>query len=905
MIMNLFKKIFELIFGTKQQRDMKKLLPLVKQINDFEPAVSALNNDELRAKTAEFRERLEKGENIDSVMPEAFAVVREVSKRTLKMRHFDVQLMGGIVLHRGIIAEMKTGEGKTLAATLPMYINAISGKGCHLVTVNDYLAKRDAIWMAPIYKFLDLTVGVINHEKSYRIEWDDVSTYTMKAVECTRQQAYQCDITYGTNNEFGFDYLRDNMVFQPQAKVQRKHHYAIVDEVDSILIDEARTPLIISGPTDETTDLYYRIDKIVPRMTEAEVNEKKEPVEGTGDYTVDEKDRAVVLTEMGLQKAESLLGVNDIFSPKNSKMVHHVIQAVRAHKLYHLDVDYVLENGEVVIVDEFTGRKMPGRRWSDGLHQAIEAKERMEIKKEFQTLATITFQNYFRMYTKLAGMTGTAETEATEFYSIYKLDVAVIPTNVKVTRLDEADKIYINEKAKFNAIVRDIAERHAKGQPILVGTVSVEKSEKLGILLKRKNIRHNVLNAKFHEREAEIIRDAGMLGAVTIATNMAGRGTDIKLGEGVVEAGGLMVIGSERHEARRIDNQLRGRSGRQGDPGESQFYVSLEDDLMRLFGMDRQIGLMTRFGFSEEEEIQSKMISRAIERAQKRVETRNFEIRKNLLEYDNVMNEQRSYIYNIRDRILDIQNNMPVVEEIIDDVVESYLSGMPNPTRPDTWENDEIGMWFRINFFTDPDLDFSDLTYKDAKDLMIATIKKLTWERLQNIPDQIRAEGFKYVMLNTLDTKWKEHLRNIDALQEGIGLRGYAQKNPIVEYKVEASNMFYGMRERFKLEGISLLSRLQIQANFETKEEDYEAVPTSTKTVHAEYGQFDSISSGSASQQNAAIAGMHSKPQPVRKQAKPGRNEACWCGSGKKYKHCHMDEDLRKERTSRTAPPPQ
>ncbi|OHD54475.1 MAG: hypothetical protein A2Y33_04725 [Spirochaetes bacterium GWF1_51_8] len=901
--MSLFTKIFELVFGTKQQRDVKKLLPLVEKINEFEPAISALNNDELRNKTREFKELLAGGKTLDDILPEAFAVVREVSQRTLKMRHFDVQMMGGVVLHRGVISEMKTGEGKTLVATLAIYLNALSGLGVHLVTVNDYLAKRDAQWMAPIYRFLELTVGIINHEKSYRVEWEDVTQYKMMTVECTRKQAYECDITYGTNNEFGFDYLRDNMVFQPQQKVQRKHNYAIVDEVDSILIDEARTPLIISGPSDEATDLYYKVDKIVPRLTEAEINEKKEPIEGTGDYVVDEKDKTVVVTEMGLQKAEKLLGITDIFSPKNSKLVHHLNQAVRAHKLYQNDVEYVVENGEVVIVDEFTGRKMPGRRWSDGLHQAIEAKERLEIKREFQTLATITFQNYFRMYTKLAGMTGTAETEATEFYSIYKLDVSVIPTNVNVTRLDGADKIYINEKAKFNAIVRDIEERHKKGQPILVGTVSVEKSEKLSMFLKRKNIRHNILNAKYHEREADIIKDAGLPGAVTIATNMAGRGTDIKLGAGVVEVGGLTVIGSERHEARRIDNQLRGRSGRQGDPGESQFYVSLEDDLMRLFGMDRQIGLMTRFGFSEEEEIQSKMISRAIERAQKRVENRNFEIRKNLLEYDNVMNEQRTYIYGIRDRILDIHNNLGIIDEIIDDVVESFVSTASNPNHPDTWDMDELGRWFRVNFYHDPNLNLSDMTGDEAREMLHKTIKGMTWERLEGIPDNIRAEGFKYVMLNTLDTKWKEHLRNIDALQEGIGLTGYAQKNPIVEYKVESSHMFLEMRERFKNEGMSLMSRLQIQSNFETKEDDFEAIPTRTQTVHSEYGQFDSVSSGSASQQNAAAAMGHSKPAPVRKTEKPGRNEPCWCGSGKKYKHCHMDEDLRKERVGRVAPP--
>ncbi len=538
--MGLLLKLFYLIVGTKQEKDIKKMKPVVEKINSLEKEISGLSNSDLSKKTSEFKERLKKGEPLDNLLPEAFAVVREVSKRTLKLRHFDVQLMGGISLNNNMISEMKTGEGKTLVATLALYLNALSEKGCHLITVNDYLAKRDAIWMGPIYKFLELSAGVINHEKSYRIEWDDISQYIVKTVECGRKEAYNCDITYGTNNEFGFDYLRDNMVFSLEQKVQRGHNYSIVDEVDSILIDEARTPLIISGPSDEATDLYYKIDKFIPRLTEAQVNDKKEPIEGTGDYAVDEKDKSAVLTEMGIEKVEKLLGIKELYSPRNSNIVHHIIQAIRAHKLYQKDVAYVIENGEVVIVDEFTGRKMPGRRWSDGLHQAIEAKERVQIKQEFQTLATVTFQNYFRMYTKLAGMTGTAETEAQEFYSIYKLDVAVIPTNVAVARTDHSDKVYINENAKFKAIVRDVEERHKKGQPILLGTISVEKSEKLSKLLNQHRIRHNVLNAKFHEKEAEIIANAGLNGSVTIATNMAGRGTDIKLGDGVVEAGGSM-----------------------------------------------------------------------------------------------------------------------------------------------------------------------------------------------------------------------------------------------------------------------------------------------------------------------------------------------------------------------------
>ncbi len=885
--MPLFDKIVSLFIGTKQQRDLKKIKPYVEKINQIEPTISSLNNDELSRKTLEFKERLAKGETLDDLLVESFATVREVSKRTLGMRHFDVQLIGGYVLHKGMIAEMKTGEGKTLVATLALYLNALTGKGCHLVTVNDYLARRDATWMGPIYKFLGLSVGVINHEKSYRVEWDDISKYTTRLVECSRKEAYNCDITYGTNNEFGFDYLRDNMVFSMDQKVQRKHYFAIVDEVDSILIDEARTPLIISGPSEEATDLYYKIDKIIPRLSRAEVNEKNEPIEGTGDYAIDEKDKSAVLTEQGIERVEELLGIKDLFSPKNSRIVHHVIQAIRAHHLFHRDVDYVVENGEVVIVDEFTGRKMPGRRWSDGLHQAIEAKERVNIKQEFQTLATITFQNYFRMYKKLAGMTGTAETEATEFYAIYKLDVVVIPTNVPVQRIDYPDKIYINENAKFKAIIRDIEERHKKGQPILVGTISVEKSEILSKLLNQKRIRHNVLNAKYHEKEAEIIAQAGQLGAVTIATNMAGRGTDIKLGEGVKEVGGLHVIGSERHEARRIDNQLRGRSGRQGDPGSSQFYVSLQDDLMRLFGMDNRMKLMQSLGFSEDEEIQSAMISKAIERAQKRVEQRNFEIRKNLLEYDNVMNEQRSYIYSIRDRILDIHNNYNLIDEIIKNVALNFLATtFDNYQNVSSWDMDKIEKWFKFTFFADLKSDYRGKNFETAFEMLCKDIKAVTWDRL-NIPEEIKGEALKFVLLTTLDTRWKEHLRNIDSLQEGIYLRSYAGKNPIVEYKLESFEMFNNMKNQFMLEALSLASRLEVRAELLPKEE--EVLPTrKINEMHQEFGQF-----GAMSQQMP----QKSSSQVIRRE-KLGRNDPCWCGSGKKYKNCHLDEDMAKQRIS-------
>jgi preprotein translocase subunit SecA len=896
--MNIAQAIFNLIFGTKQQRDVKRMRPIVEKVNAFEDEISALDNDKLHHKTVEFKERLSKGESLDDLMTESFAVVREVSKRTLQMRHFDVQIIGGVAMHNNAIAEMKTGEGKTLVATLPIYLNGLTEKGVHLITVNDYLARRDAQWMGPIYKFLDMSVGVINHEVSYRLEWDDISQYTVKLIECSRQEAYACDITYGTNNEFGFDYLRDNMAFSLKQKVQRGHYYAIVDEVDSILIDEARTPLIISGPSDEATDLYYKIDKIIPRLTRAELNEKNEIIEGTGDFGIFEKEKSAVLTEQGAEKVEKLLGINDLFSPQNSRIVHHITQGIRAHHLFVQNVAYVVENGEVIIVDEFTGRKMPGRRWSDGLHQAIEAKERLSIKKEFQTLATVTFQNYFRMYDKLAGMTGTAETEATEFYSIYKLDVVSIPTNVLVVRADYSDKIFINERAKFNHIVEDVAELYKKGQPVLLGTVSVEKSEVLSKLLTRKHVRHNVLNAKYHESEADIVMRAGQRGAVTIATNMAGRGTDIKLGEGVVGLGGLAVIGSERHEARRIDNQLRGRSGRQGDPGMSQFYVSLEDDLMRLFGMNNRINMMKSMGFSEDEEIQSKMISNAIERAQKRVETRNFEIRKNLLEYDDVMNEQRLYIYSIRDKILDISNNFGLIDELISDIIENFLSSHfeDKLRKPDFWSKDDIRIWFKANFYRDVELDFSHMDYDEAFNIFHKTIKDIVWAKFERIPDEIKAEGFKYVVLRVLDDKWKEHLRNIDALQEGIGLLGYAQKNPIVEYKREAYDMFIIMSAKFKLEALSLLSRLQIKASFEPAPEEYESTPSHTRAIHNEYGQFDSMNAGART--DATNKPSQGKPEPIRKQKKIGRNDPCWCGSGKKYKYCHMDEDERKSRAN-------
>jgi len=647
--------ILRKIIGTQNQRALRKMAPVVEKIEGLDPSISALTDDELQAKTEEFRERLNKEETLDDLLPEAFAVVREAGKRTINMRHFPVQLIGGIVLHQGKIAEMATGEGKTLVATLAAYLNALSGKGVHIVTVNDYLARRDRQWMGPIYEFLGLSVGVIQQG--------------MPPQE--RRAAYNCDVTYGTNNEFGFDYLRDNMVVSIEDKVQRELHYAIVDEVDSILIDEARTPLIISGPSEESTDKYYKVDRIISLLKKGERDEVSK--EERGDYIVDEKHKTSYLTEQGEIKAAKLLGLKDMHSLTTMEYKHHVNQALRAHNNYKRDVDYMLKDNQVVIVDEFTGRLMPGRRWSDGLHQAIEAKERVKIERENQTLATITFQNYFRMYEKLAGMTGTAATEASEFLQIYKLDVAVIPTNKPLNRTNYPDVIYKTEREKFNAVVEEIEELHKQGRPVLVGTVSIEKSERLSQLLKRKNIMHSVLNAKYHEREAEIVALAGQRNAVTIATNMAGRGTDIVLGEGVAELGGLHIIGTERHEARRIDNQLRGRAGRQGDPGSSRFYLSLEDDLLRLFGSERIMGMMKRLGMPEGQAIEHKLITRAITTAQKRVEAMNFDIRKQLLDYDNVMNKQREVIYKQREVILKGENLEEEINRMIESVLERWL----------------------------------------------------------------------------------------------------------------------------------------------------------------------------------------------------------------------------------------
>ncbi|MDQ1330269.1 MAG: preprotein translocase subunit SecA, partial [Thermodesulfobacteriota bacterium] len=806
------------------------------------PKVHSMSDDELRSQTTLFKERIAKGEGLEEILPEAFAVVREASLRTLKMRHFDVQLVGGMVLHTGKIAEMKTGEGKTLAATLPAYLNALSGKGVHIVTVNDYLARRDTEWMGHIYKFLGVSVGTILHG----------------LTDSERKQAYNSDITYGTNNEFGFDYLRDNMKYEMESLVQRELNFAIVDEVDSILIDEARTPLIISGPAEKSTDLYYRVNEIIPGL-----NKEK-------DYTIDEKARAVVLTEEGVVKAENLLKVRNIYDPKHIELLHHVNQALKAHTLFKLDVDYIVKDGEVIIVDEFTGRLMPGRRYSDGLHQALEAKENVKIENENQTLATITFQNYFRMYDKLAGMTGTADTEAAEFKKIYDLDVVVIPTNMTMIRKDYPDVIYKTKREKYEAAIDEIAELNKKGQPVLVGTVSIDVSEGLSTKLKKRGIRHTVLNAKNHEKEAEIIAMAGQKGSVTISTNMAGRGTDIVLGEGVTELGGLHVLGTERHESRRIDNQLRGRSGRQGDPGSSRFYLALEDDLLRIFGGERITGIMEKLGMEEGEPIEHNLISRAIENAQAKVEGHNFDIRKQLIEYDDVMNQQREVIYRQRREALNGKSLKPSIENMIRDKSEEIaFSYADEKMLPDDWDLKGLSetVFKQFNFRL-KDLNGEVLEKMNGEDLALFIYDEAI--SVYNGKEKlIGADGFRHlervVMLQTVDGMWKDHLLSMDHLKEGIGLRGYAQQNPLIVYKKEGFELFQEMISRIKDEIVSILFRVQISEP--EKIEDLKK-PREQKLI---------FSGGEES---------GSKKPVKRDEGKIGRNDPCPCGSGKKYKKC-------------------
>ena len=805
--MFILTKILELFFGTKQDRDLKKIKGRVEQINAFEESITPLSNEELAEKGTYFRDQLIAGETLDDILPEAFAVIREVSHRTLGMRHFDVQLFGGISLHEGNIAEMKTGEGKTLMATLAISLNAFSGKGVHLVTVNDYLAKRDAQWMAPIYLFLNLSVGIVNQDRvSYKVQFTGTGFET-ELVPIPRQEAYACDITYITNNELGFDYLRDNMSFELSEKTQRPLNFAIVDEADSILIDEARTPLIISGPSEEKTDFYYQVNQIIPQLTKAELNDKEEVIEGTGDFGLFVKEKSVTLTEQGARHVEQLLKLDDLYSPENSQFIHFVLAGIKAHNLYTREVEYIIEQGEVVIIDEFTGRKMAGRRWSDGIHQSIEAKENLKIKQEFQTLASITFQNLFRMYEKLSGMTGTAETEASELYSIYKTDVIIIPTNKPITRIDHQDKMYLSKEGKYNALLHDIKATHATGQPILVGTGSVESSEELSKLLKKAKISHSVLNAKYHAQEAKIVQDAGKKNAITIATNMAGRGTDIKLGEGVVELGGLLVLGAERHEARRIDNQLRGRSGRQGDPGASIFYVSCDDPLMKAVNVSQHKELMQKMGFSEEDEIQDKMFSRVIEMSQKRLESFHFDIRKNILEYDGVMNEQRNYIYNLRDRVLDTDHENKNVEQMISESLDIYADNRGEKVnRPESWDLVLLETWLNQHFTIEHHFD-----HAPNKEELIQVIRTQVLDRFTDVPPNIVNQAVRFISLRTLDNLWKEHLHNIDILRNGIGLQGYAQKSPIVEYKMSASNAFRELKEKLQLDILSILSRLDIK----------------------------------------------------------------------------------------------
>ena len=933
----MIEAILKKIFGTKHERDVKRMMPVVAEINALEPTMQALDDAALRGKTDDLRKRVADGDGVEEVLPEAFAVCREAARRTLSMRHFDVQLIGGMVLHDGTIAEMATGEGKTLVATLPAYLNALTGKGVHIVTVNDYLAKRDAQWMGPLCHALGLSVGVIQHEASFTYDpayaTPDIRLTALRPID--RRAAYHCDITYGTNNEFGFDYLRDNMRFSLDELVQRPLHYAIVDEVDSILIDEARTPLIISGPAEESTELYYKIDRIIPKLKRAativegklsEIEEQRE-----GDYIVDEKSRAVSLTEQGIASCERLLNVDNLYDPQHITILHHVQQALRAHALYRRDVDYVLKDGEVIIVDEFTGRMMPGRRWSDGLHQAVEAKEGVRIERENQTLATITFQNYFRMYEKLAGMTGTAETEAEEFAKIYKLDVTVVPTNRALIRINHADVVYKTEREKFNAVVEDIIKRNEKGQPVLVGTVSIEKSEAVSKLLKKRGVRHEVLNAKYHEREAEIVAQAGRQGAVTIATNMAGRGTDILLGgnpdflskeilrkkgldpataaevdqkaalvearritepehQRVVELGGLHIVGTERHESRRVDNQLRGRSGRQGDPGSSHFYLSLEDDLLRIFGSHRIQKIMERLGMEEGEPIEHRLVTRAIATAQKRVENHNFEIRKHLLEYDDVMNKQREIIYGMRRQILDGESQADTVAEWMEDLVLDTLDAhAAEGAHPEDWDLGGLAEALHRQF----DVKIATAQYEEVvshqglADLVGAAVKERYAQRERELGDELMRALERHEMLIVIDTQWKDHLLSIDHLKEGIGLRGYGQRDPLTEYKKEAFDLFQDMVERTKAIVIERLFKVQVVRDAPME------LPTITAWADAQESRGSLPSDARPGGWTPAAASTPTAARPVPAPRTPtgekiGRNDPCYCGSGKKYKKCHL-----------------
>ncbi|HXA49443.1 MAG TPA: preprotein translocase subunit SecA [Candidatus Acidoferrum sp.] len=951
------------VFGTKNEREVKAMLPVVAQINELEPATRELSDIDLAAKTIEFKERLAQGATLDDLLVEAFAVVREAGRRVLNMRHFDVQLIGGMVLHNGKIAEMKTGEGKTLVATLPSYLNALAGNGVHVVTVNDYLARRDSEWMGRLYKFLGLRVGVIVHDL------DDQE----------RKDAYAADITYGTNNEFGFDYLRDNMKFRIEDCVQRPHHFAIVDEVDSILIDEARTPLIISGPSEESTDKYYKINRIIPKLVRGEVIEGREPGEKytTGDYTIDEKHKTAALTEEGVLKVEKLLNIGNLYDPQNIEFNHHVQQALRAHVLYRRDTEYLIRDGdegpEVVIIDEFTGRIMPGRRWSDGLHQAVEAKEGVKIQRENQTLATITFQNYFRMYKKLAGMTGTAETEAAEFYKIYKLEVVVIPTNRSMIRKENTDMVYRTEVEKFRNAANEIKEFNAKGQPVLVGTISVEKSEHLSGILKKMGVKHEVLNAKNHEREAGIVAQAGRKNAVTVSTNMAGRGTDILLGgnaefmtkdeclkrkiaerlseedarfvadehfyffthneqfyrvrrdqweqiyagfkaqtdqehDEVVNIGGLHIVATERHESRRIDNQLRGRAGRQGDPGSSRFYLSLQDDLLRIFGGERMQNLMLRLGMEEDVPIESRMITKRIQKAQEAVEAQNFEARKHLLEYDDVNNKQRQTVYGQRRQLLEGVDQKAHVMEMVQGIVEQSVDRhCPDDKHPDTWDLATLRNDILTQFGYKIDLqELSALSRDQIIDAIFDRLQQKYQEKEDLVGADIMRQTERIVMLQVIDNQWKDHLLSMDELKQGIGNRAYAQKDPLVEYKKESFELFTAMMDRVEDETVRYLYFLQVSTNAgpvlpfpeEEEEEETDGEPAApdpseqqriaAKTTMEDFTRNVQRKKEREMAELQFVGGdTNTSAQPVSAGAKVGRNDPCPCGSGKKYKKCH------------------
>ncbi|MDE3018803.1 MAG: preprotein translocase subunit SecA [Nitrospirota bacterium] len=903
-------KLLNALFGSKNEREIKQLRPVVDRINALEAGLTPLSDQALRDKSEEFKKRIADGDPLDDLLPEAFAVCRESSRRILNMRHFDVQLLGGMVLHQGKISEMKTGEGKTLVATLPLYLNALAGKGVHLVTVNDYLAKRDAQWMAPLYHALGLSVGVIQHDASFLFDpaYDAPDKRLQHLRPCTRPEAYRADITYGTNNEFGFDYLRDNLIVSDIGQcVQRELNFAIVDEVDSILIDEARTPLIISGPTDETTDLYYRINAIIPQLK----------IEH--DYTIEEKTKTAALTEEGNARVEKLLGVDNLYDLAHLNLVHHVVKALQAYAIYKRDVDYVVKDGEVIIVDEFTGRLMPGRRWSDGLHQAVEAKEGVKIANENQTLASVTFQNYFRMYKKLAGMTGTADTEASEFAKIYNLDVNVIPTNRQMVRKDYADVIFRTEKEKFDAIVEEIKDCYERGQPVLVGTISIEKSERLAGHLKRHGIKHNVLNAKYHEKEAEIIAQAGRKQAVTIATNMAGRGTDILLGgnpdflfkrilyqgeeltqerqkqifdeikadceqdkQAVVAAGGLHILGTERHESRRIDNQLRGRAGRQGDPGSSRFYLSLEDDLLRIFASERISNLMLKLGMEEGVPIEHGMVTKAIENAQKKVEAHNFEIRKQLLEYDDVMNKQREVIYQHRRAILTGEDLSEEVKQMIAEVIGGQVDVYcPAEQYPEEWDftglSEAIHAQFGLDLFNQQPAAAGNGDALDLKTLgreaLLDELRERAEQAYQAKEQALGSDLLRYLekmlLLQVIDHHWKDHLLGMDQLRDGIGLRGYGQKDPLLEYKREGFDMFSGMMQRIQSDALERLFRVQAVKG-ELPEPQAAPPPPAPPRLTLNRGDEPAT------------------PQTAHRAAdKVGRNDPCPCGSGKKYKKCH------------------